>query len=182
MSQPVVVRPANERDSAPILAIYNWAIAHTTATMDTEPRSGTTHSEWMAKHDGNPYPLFVATHPEDGTVLGYACLSAYNPKPGYRTTAEVSIYIHPDWQGLGIGNVLLTTLIREADTRGFVALVSLITADNTASLKLHTKHGFATMGVLRSVGFKLGQWIDVALLERTRTPNLLPPSQTSQIG
>ncbi|GAB4463731.1 MAG: GNAT family N-acetyltransferase [Armatimonadaceae bacterium] len=166
MSQAVWMREARPGDTEAIREIYNWAVANTTATLDTEPRSLEAQHDWMARHDGNPYPLLVATHPEDGTVLGYACLSPYNPKPGYRTTAENSVYVHPDWHGLGIGSALLTALLAEADAREFVALIALITADNTASIRLHSRLGFETVGTLRQVGRKFNRWVDVTVLQR----------------
>jgi phosphinothricin acetyltransferase len=37
---------------------------------------------------------------------------------------------------------------------------------NEGSLALHERLGFRTVGTLRSVGFKFGQWVDTVLMQR----------------
>lgn len=159
------IRLARDEDVEAIRAIYNEAVANLTATMDVEPRGPQEQAVWMSLHDGNPYPAFVA---EDikSNIAGYASLSPYNRKPGYRTTAEVSVYIHCDYRGRGVGRLLLERLIDEAGPHGFYALVALITADNAASLRLHERCGFENIGTLRRVGRKFDRWVDVTFMQR----------------
>lgn len=167
----ILVRPAEARDMEGVLAIYNWAVAHTTATLDTDPRSHAAQTAWLEVHNSNPYPAIVAeAAAAPGTVIGYASLSPYNPKLGYRTSAEVSVYVHPDSQRQGVGNALLTILLNIAPQHGFVSLVSLITADNEASICLHNRHDFETIGTLRQVARKFDQWVDVTFMQRILTP------------
>ncbi|MBC8136491.1 MAG: N-acetyltransferase family protein [Fibrella sp.] len=165
-THPVIIRPVELRDAEPLRAIYNWAVARTTATMGTEPRSPGEQIEWMEKHNGLPYPALVAEDADGGQVVGYASLSCYIPREGYRHTAEVSVYVHCDWHGLGIGSALLSSLLVEADRRGFVSLLALITDDNEPSLRLHRRYGFTDAGILHRVGYKFDTWLDVAILER----------------
>ena len=37
---------------------------------------------------------------------------------------------------------------------------------NAGSIALHRRMGFEMVGTLRSVGFKLGQWVDTVLMQR----------------
>ena len=37
---------------------------------------------------------------------------------------------------------------------------------NAGSIALHAAHGFRHAGVLQSAGYKLGQWVDVVLMQR----------------
>ena len=37
---------------------------------------------------------------------------------------------------------------------------------NAGSIALHASLGFQHMGALRSVGYKLGQWVDIVLMQR----------------
>lgn len=163
MNPPARIRPATAADAEAIRAIYNHAVAHTTASLDTEPRSADTQALWMERHAFDPYPAFVAD--VAGTVAGWASLSPYNPKPGYRATAENSLYVHPDWKGRGIGGALLDHLLDDAPARGVRTIVALITADNAVSLALHRRRGFDDAGLLRRVGRKFDRWVDVALLQ-----------------
>ena len=161
----VTVRPARAEDAEAMRAIYNDAVATTTATMDTEPRSPERQAAWLAVHEGDPYPALVAQS-GSGEVVGWASLSPYNPKPGYRPTAETTIYVHRGHQCRGVGTELLRALVAEGERRGFRSLVALITADNEASLRLHARQGFETVGTLRRVARKFDRWIDVTFLQK----------------
>lgn len=162
------VRIARAEDAEAIRSVYNEAVATTVATLDTEPRTREQQERWMTTHDGNPYPALVAED-ADQTVIGWASLSPYNPKPGYRSTAEVSLYVRGDRRGQGVGALLLHALINEAGRRGFHTLVSLITSDNAASVRLHARQGFVDVGTLRRVGRKFDTWVDVTFMQRFLT-------------
>ncbi len=163
MSFSSTIRLARPDDSEQILAIYNEAVRTTTATLDTDERDIATQQLWMQRHSGDPYPCFVAEN-QDG-VVGWASLSPYNTKPGYRATAENSLYVAQSARGQGIGEALLRTLLADAPTRGIHTIIALITGDNTASLRLHEKLGFRTVGTLERVGRKFDQDIDVTLMQ-----------------
>ena len=38
---------------------------------------------------------------------------------------------------------------------------------NVASIGLHKRYGFEPVGTLRSVGFKLGRWVDTPIMQRS---------------
>ena len=167
------IRPAVATDSEAIRAIYNAAVEATTASLDTDPRDPETQAAWMRRHDFDPWPAYVAI--VDNQVAGWASLSPYNPKPGYRTTAENSLYVDPAYHRQGIGAALLAHLIQTAPTHGVREIVALITAENTVSLALHQRFGFRTVGTLERVGRKFGRWIDVTLMQRTVDPGVTIP-------
>ena len=97
----------------------------------------------------------------NGEVAGYCCLSPYSEKTGYNRTGEISVYLSPEHQGKGIGNLLLKELIRLAEEKGFHAIIAAITGGNETSVKLHKKHGFVFAGCLKETGWKYGEWHDV---------------------
>ena len=160
-----VIRLARPEDAESIRAIYNEAVHTTTATFDTEERDLATQQSWLARHSGDPYSCFVAED-RDGMLAGWASLSSYNPKPGYRGTAENSVYVDPRSQRHGIGEALLQALLDDAPTHGIRTLIALVSADNIASLRLHEKLGFRTVGTLERVGRKFDRDIDVAILQK----------------
>ena len=43
--------------------------------------------------------------------------------------------------------------------------LSVITADNAASIRLHEKFGFQFCGITREVGRKFGRWLDAAFYQ-----------------
>jgi L-amino acid N-acyltransferase len=159
----VRLRSAVAGDAAAIRAIYNEAVATTTATFDTEPRTPAAQRRWMADHVA-PYSVVVAE--VEGRVIGWASLSAWSDRRAYAGTTEVSEYVAAPHRGRGVGRALLARVLRDADLRGFHTEIARIADGNRASLRLHRAFGFRRIGVMREVGLKFGRRIDVHLLQR----------------
>jgi L-amino acid N-acyltransferase len=159
----VRLRPATPGDTTAIRAIYNEAVATTTATFDTEPRGAAAQRRWMAAHRA-PYSVVVAEI--EGRVIGWASLSAWSDRRAYAGTAEVSEYVAAPHRGRGVGAALLGRLLRDADRHHFHTEIARISDGNRASLRLHRAFGFRRIGIMREVGLKFGRRIDVHLLQR----------------
>jgi phosphinothricin acetyltransferase len=145
-------------------AIWNHEVLATEATTDTEPRDPDAQREWLAGH-GGPYPVVVAAHADE--ILAFGALSRYRPKPAFARTVEDSVYVARGHRRAGLGALILTELIRRAETLGHHSILARITTKNVASLTLHERHGFRPVGVERESAFKLGRWLDVAILQRS---------------
>lgn len=96
-----------------------------------------------------------------GRVIGYASLSRFRDKPGYSRSAEDSVYVHKDFQGNGIGRLLMKEILARAKQLGYHAIVAGIVPPNEASVRLHKGLGFEYVGNFREVGFKFSKWQDV---------------------
>lgn len=163
MAQPYHIRAAVAEDLPALLAIYNHAVLQSVATFDLEPRTEAAGLAWFTAHTGH-HPLFVAE--VQGAVAGYASLSPYRPMQAYASTAELSLYIHPDYQRRGLGRALAEHLLAFARASEHLHLiVSVITASHTVSLALHEKLGFRRCGTLHEAGYKFGAFHDVVHLE-----------------
>lgn len=159
------IRPAHALDAPAITAIYAHAVINGTASWDWEPPGVDAMTERMAAHARGGYPWIVAER--DGQLLGYAYAGPYRPRAAYRWTLEDSIYISPDAQGGGVGRALLSELIAICTTGGYRQLVAVIgDAGSLASIALHRSLGFREAGVIRSVGWKNGRWLDQVLMQR----------------
>ena len=145
-------------------AIYNRAIETSTATFEMTPKSLSDQLEWIAEHSG-AYPAVVALDDRDA-VVGFGSLSPYRPRPAYSTTVENSVYVHDDFQRLGIGRAILDELLRLAEAHGFHSVIARIAGGNEASVALHAACGFQMVGVEREVGRKFGRWLDVVCMQR----------------
>jgi phosphinothricin acetyltransferase len=172
----VVVIRASERHDVPAIAtIYSHHVLHGLASFETDPPS----SEEMARRRDavltGGYPYLVAER--GGEVVGYAYASAYRPRPAYRHTAENSVYIRHDCLGQGIGRPLLAALIPACEECGLRQLIAVIgDRDNRASIALHRTAGFVEVGTFRSIGYKLGRWVDTVLMQRALGPgDAIPP-------
>lgn len=59
------------------------------------------------------------------------------------TTGELAVTVADDWQGRGVGRVLLAALMRRARTHGVGALYGDALSGNAAMLHLLASHGFS---------------------------------------
>lgn len=156
-----MIRQGRIEDLPRLLEIYNYEVIHGVATFDEVEKTYEQRLEWF-NHFGEKYPLLVEER--DGIVAGYACAWKLFPKPAYDISAEVSVYIAPEFRGQGIGEQLLRALIYRAKTNGELeSLFSLITGTNKISIHLHEKLGFTCDGVLHNSGVKFGEHLDVKI-------------------
>ena len=62
---------------------------------------------------------------------------------------------------------LVAAVIEACALNGYRQMVAVIGgSDNAASIGLHASFGFVPAGLLRSVGFKFGRWLDSVLMQR----------------
>ncbi len=106
----------------------------------------------------------------DGIVLGYAYAGIHRERPAYQWSVEVSAYVHRDAQRLGVARALYTSLFAALVVQGFRNAYAGITLPNEASVGFHTAMGFTPVGVYRGIGYKYGNWHDVAWFERGLAP------------
>jgi len=146
-------------DWGAVLAIYREAIATGNATFETEAPDW---DRWDRSH--LPRPRLVAR--EQGRTAGWAALSPASSRAVYSGVAEVSVYVAAEARRGRIGRRLLEELVREAEARGLWTLQAGIFPENEASIALHRRCGFRTVGVRERLGCLGGVWRNVALLER----------------
>lgn len=156
----VNIRRAAAEDLEELLEIYNYEVEHGIATLDLSPRTFEEWEQWYAAHNVDNHPLIVAE--KDGYVAGYASLSSYREKEAYQSTVELSVYIGPRYRRQGIASMLMEAILKEArqDERTHL-VVSVITAGNEASVRLHEKFGFTFCGTIHEVGMKFGRYLDI---------------------
>jgi phosphinothricin acetyltransferase len=158
----ITIRLATPADLVAINDIYNHFVLTCTCTYQEESEPIESRRAWFERHGAN-HPVTVATI--DGQVVGWGSLSPYHPRSAYRFTVENSLYLHHEFQGRGIGSLLLKDLIERARALGHRAIIAGIDSLQSGSLALHTKFGFQQVGHLRQVGFKFGRWLDVIYME-----------------
>jgi L-amino acid N-acyltransferase YncA len=165
----VVVRDAVEADMEAVARIYGHYVEHGLATFEEVPP---TAAEMLARRGkalaiGAPYLVAEI----DGDVVGYCYATPYHARAAYRHTLEDSVYVAPGLGGRGVGGALLAELIARCEAGPWRWMIAIIgDSGNAASIALHRRHGFAPVGTLRSVGFKLGRWVDVPIMQRALGP------------
>jgi L-amino acid N-acyltransferase YncA len=165
----VRIRTASLEDAAAIAEIYNQGIEDRVATFETKLRSVEDQRAWLQASAGR-YPAVVA-HSND-EIIGWAGAGPYRHRECYRGIGEFSMYVRRDWRRQGVGDLLLTGLIREAERLGLWKLLSRIFPFNEASRALCRKHGFREVGVYEKHALLDGRWLDVVIVERLIFSNL----------
>lgn len=164
MTSMTRIRPLADADLPTVTKIYAHYVTGSLATFDLTPPS---LDEWRSKAAAVAaagLPFLVAE--VDGQVVAYAYLSQYRPKPGYRHTAEDSVYVAPGHTGQGLGRSLLGALLDRVRTTHARCVVAVIAdSGDPASARLHEAFGFEEAGRLKGVGFKHGRWIDTVLFQ-----------------
>ena len=160
-----LIRPASAPDLPAINDIYNHYVHTSTCTYQLEDEPMTARLAWFSAHDPATHPVTVAAL--GGEIVGWAALSRYNPRGGYRHTVEDSVYVRDDVRRRGVGAALLADLVARASAVGHRVIVAGIDADQQGSVRLHERHGFVAAGRLASVGLKFGRWLDVVYLQKT---------------
>ena len=179
MIDGITIRDASDADMTEVQHIYEHHVLNGLATFEEIPP---TVDEMMKRRAavaaaGLPYLVAVV----DGRVVGYCYATSYRPRPAYRHTIEDSVYVSEALRGRRIGAALLGELIARCEAGPWRQMLAVIgNGGNAGSIALHGRLGFQPVGTMRSVGFKLGQWVDTVLMQRGLGPGAATlPSDTA---
>ena len=171
----VSIRAATTADISAITRIYAHAVAYGTASFELEPPDEAEMASRQQALLARNFPYIVAELA--GAVAGYAYAGPYRDRRAYDWCIEDSLYIAPELHRKGIGRLLLTRLVAEAEALGFRQMIAVIgDSANTASVAVHAAVGFRLIGNFQSIGFKHGRWLDTVLMQRALgSSDTLPP-------
>ncbi len=155
--------PATKADLAAIIKIYNHYILNSTASFHTEMISQKDLGEFL--FIGHPkYPSFVIT--DHDKILGFCYLRQFKQRPAYDRSAELSIYLKPEFTGKGFGRYALSNLETAAKKAGIHMLVGTLCSENQASIQLLENAGYSRCGYLKNIGEKFGRVLDVVIYQK----------------
>lgn len=158
----MIIRHARETDLPKIVEIYNAAVPSRMATADLEPVSVESRIAWFQRRTFSQRPLWVIDI--EGIIAGWLSFQSFYGRPAYQHTAEISIYISPNFQKRGLGKKLLEKAIYESPSLGLKTLLSLIFAHNHPSLKLFKNFGFENWGYLPKIADLAGVERDLIIM------------------
>ncbi|WPP48027.1 GNAT family N-acetyltransferase [Catalinimonas niigatensis] len=145
-----------------VAEIYHLGLLTRNATFETEvpafevwDQKFYSHLRWVAQYNQQ--------------VVGWAGLMPVSARKAYVGVAEVSIYIHPDSAGHGIGKRLMQHLITKSEQAGIWTLQASIFPENAASILLHESSGFRKVGFREKIAQLEGVWRDTLIYERRST-------------
>lgn len=143
------IRDATAVDLPAIVEIYNAAIPGRMATADLAPVSVKSRQAWFDNHSPTDRPLWVMEL--EGKIAGWLSFRSFYGRPAYQATAEISLYVSPDYHRQGVGKQLLQQAIHCSPDLGLKTLVGFIFAHNQPSLELFFKLGFERWGYLPKI-------------------------------
>jgi len=153
------IRMAREADAAAIRAIYGPFCTATSVSFELEPPSEDEIASRVRAVTAG-YPWLVLD--DDGAVAGYAYAGRHSERAAYGWSVDATVYVAPSHLRRGVARALYTTLFELLRQQGFFKAHAVIALPNPGSIALHEAMGFASVGVYRGVGYKLGAWRDVA--------------------
>ena len=77
-----------------------------------------------------------------GEICGWVSLQSFYGRPAYNATAEISIYIHENSRGKGLGRRILSKVIEECPKFEIDTLLGFIFGHNEPSIKLFSSFDF----------------------------------------
>ncbi|PSR11988.1 MAG: N-acetyltransferase [Bacteroidetes bacterium] len=149
-------RLATANDLPAIVDILNQAIRAGGKAAYTEEIDLAERTAWLGQHPADRWPVYVVKQEDE--IAGWCCFSPYRPaRKALATLAEITYYLHPRWQGQGLGGQIVDFLVQQGPTLGYRNLFAVIMDTNEASYRLLEKKGFQRWGHLPEVAILNGQ-------------------------
>jgi L-amino acid N-acyltransferase len=167
----ILIRPAEERDLAEILEIYNHSILNTASVYSYKPHTMEMRKKWFEDRRAANQPVFVAETapqpPKRGKkeIAGFVSYGPFRIWPAYKYTVEHSVHVHVDYRRQGVAKLLLAKIIESAKINEMHAIIGGIDAANTASIHLHEQFNFKEVAHFKEVGYKFNTWRDLKFYE-----------------
>lgn len=160
----ITFRNVEERDLPVIRDIYNHYLRTTTATFRVEEMTTEKLKDFIFLQHPKYGAFLVYSRSE---LAGFCFLTRFKNAEGYDRTAEIGIYLKPEFTGRGLGATVVKHLEAVARQKGIKMLMASICGENTASLKLFRKLAYDECGDFKRVGEKFGRTLDVVFFQRS---------------
>ncbi|PKG34415.1 MULTISPECIES: GNAT family N-acetyltransferase [Psychrobacter] len=184
LNDSFVVERASQNDLSEILAIYNQSIAGKQATANLTHVTCEEREAWFDEHlNSATRPIYVvravatagesAEQTASALIVAWGSYSDLYARMAYHISSEISIYLHQDYHGQGLGSSLIRWMMTQAPSLGINNIVALVFAHNQPSLGLFRKFGFEQWGYMPKVCDMEGFIADVVMLGKAVTADEL---------
>ena len=160
----LVIRPVRESDAAAFARVQSEPSV-IEGTLQLPFQSAREWRERLAK----PVPELRTLVAElEGRAVGFATLLGFaNPRMGH--VAGFGMTIHPEAQGMGVGDAMVRAVLDIAERWcGYQRVQLEVLTDNARAIALYRKHGFVEEGILRHYAYRRGRYADVLMMARVR--------------
>jgi phosphinothricin acetyltransferase len=115
---------------------------------------------WFDTKIKNNFPAIGLVNEQD-ELMGFGSYGTFRAFPAYKYTVEHSLYVQKDHRGKGLGKILLSEIIKNAQAQDYHCLIAAIDSTNEASIRLHSQFDFEFCGRIKQAGYKFGTWLNV---------------------
>ena len=166
MNKQLTFRNLKTSDIESVLEIYNFHISNGFANFEEKPFLYSDFFDLCQSIINANLPFIVCYF--NKKIVGFAYLSNFRNKSGYRYSFENSIYVDSDYAGKGIGSKLLEELLKisskDSKIKNIIAVIG--GKDPESSIQIHKKNGFMIIGTLKNIGFKKKEWLDAIYMQK----------------
>jgi len=156
-------KPMKAEDLPLVLDIYNHYIVTTTATFHPEPITIEKLRNFIFL-DHEWYRAFMIL--DSDKIAGFCFLTQFRKLEAYNRTAELGIYLKPEFTRRGLGTEAVRHLEKVAEASGLKVIVASISGENTGSIELFRKLEYEKCAHFRKIGEKWGRAIDVVFFQK----------------
>jgi L-amino acid N-acyltransferase YncA len=155
-------RNATREDLPVIVEIYNSTVPGRMVTADTEPVSVESRFQWFQDHEPSRRPLWIVC--SENQPVGWVSFQSFYGRPAYNATAEISIYVHENFRGIGFGKQILDHAMQKCESLQIKTLLGYIFAHNLPSINLFREKGFSEWGLFPKIAVLDGIERDLVIL------------------
>ena len=159
----IKLRSYQTEDTQAILEIINYNILNSTALYDYKIRTYEQQKAILEEKINKNFPVIIAEI--EGEVLGFGMYSEFRFREAYKFTVEHSVYVNRNFQGKGIGKLLLKKLIRLAKKQKLHTMIAVIDSENQGSVEFHEEFGFKIVGIIKESGYKFDRWLHSVFMQ-----------------
>ena len=155
--------PIEEEDLDEVQAVYNHYVLHGTATFHTHPLKRQEMRAIVVSGDAR-FPSYLIRCGDE--TAGYCMLAPFKKREAYDATAELTVYLKPQYTGKGLGKTAVRMLEEKATQLHMHALLAVICGENTQSIRLFECCGYEKCAHYREIGHKFGRYLDVVVMQK----------------
>ncbi|MCB1390988.1 MAG: N-acetyltransferase [Rhodobacteraceae bacterium] len=155
-----MIRSARPDDAAAIAAFWNPIIRDTAITFSPLEKSVAEIADMIATRE-----CFLVADTGAGAE-GLVTYAQFRGGPGYARSQEHTIILAPTARGRGMGRALMGAMETAARARGHHAMIGGVSGSNPEGIAFHAALGYRETGRMPEVGWKLGRWHDLVLMQK----------------
>lgn len=121
---------------------------------------------WQQRLTPNPTAANYVAVTEAGKVVGMTAIRREELIKLRHNGSIQSVYVHPEWRGMGIMDALMTACLNHAREQGIVIVKLSVTNTNASAIRVYLRHGFSVYGVDPMMLYLDGIYYDELLMAK----------------